>query len=146
MKNLALFLGMFYAISSSAALLELKGADDFDDLVNNASVPVMVQFSAYWCGPCQDLKATVKRVASDYSDSEILLAYVDAYVNKSLGKYLKGGYPTVRTFNNGKLRKKSFVGSKSASYVRNFIDSVIRNPDAEESDFLDTIGPNCAVE
>jgi thioredoxin-like negative regulator of GroEL len=56
---------------------------------------------------------------------------VDAYVNSDLKKYLQGGYPTVRTFVQGQLGSHSFVGSKSESYVRQFIDSVINQQPME---------------
>ncbi len=125
MKAILLAMTLFCFASANGAFLELQDADEFQDLIKNSTVPVVVQFSAYWCGPCQNLKATFKRVAPSYQDSQVRLAYVDAYENSSLGSYLQGGYPTVRTFLGGKLTEPAFVGSQSESYVRQFIDGLI---------------------
>lgn len=67
------------------------------------------------------------RIAPSYSDEQVLLCTVDAYVNSDLKKYLIGGYPTVRVFSKGKMGNQSFVGSKAESFVRQFIDSAIQN-------------------
>ncbi len=124
---------VFTAMVVRSDFLELKNGTEFEELIKNSNVPVVVQFSAYWCGPCQNLKAVFKKVAPSYSDSDVKLAYVDAYVNSQLKKYLQGGYPTVRTFNKGELTTPAFVGSNSESYVRNFIDKLIKHDDLDEN-------------
>lgn len=125
MKKFILAIALFSVVSAPAALIELQNAQEFNNLVQNSKVPVVVQFAAYWCGPCQTLKATLAQVAQSYSDSQVRIAYVDAYVNKSLGSYIMGGYPTTRAFKNGSVTQESFVGNKPASSVKAFIDSVI---------------------
>lgn len=131
MKKMVLSLLVFSVVSAQAAFVELKNAQEFQDLIQQSSVPVVVQFAAYWCGPCKVLSANFKSVAGEYQDSQVRLAHVDAYVNKSLSTYLMGGYPTVRTFKNGSLTEPSFVGAKSPSQLKMFIDSLL-NKDGEE--------------
>ena len=137
MKKIIMLFGLSYAIMSQAAFIELNNGYEFNALIQESQVPVVVQFSAYWCSPCQSLKSTFKRIAPQYSDTEVRLAVVDAYVNTELQQYLKGGYPTVRAFQHGSLMSAYFVGDKSTSYVQNFIDSLIgasldNTPDWEE--------------
>lgn len=74
------------------------------------------------------------KVAPSYSDKQVLLCTVDAYVNSDLKKYLMGGYPTIRVFNKGKTTKTSFIGNKSETFVRNFIDSIIAAPNANRAE------------
>ena len=69
-------------------------------------------------------------VAANYSDDQVLIATVDAYVNSELKQYVLGGYPTVRTFSKGKLGGESFVGSKDESFLTNFIDRTIKGNNA----------------
>jgi thioredoxin 1 len=135
-----LFALMMCAVSQ-AALLELQTEQDFKNLVSSSQVPVVVQFAAYWCGPCQNLKGVLKRVAPSYTDDQVKIAYVDAYVNSNLGSYLQGGYPTVRVFENGQVVSASFVGSQTESYVRQFLDGVKK----KTADMDDMSGAFCPV-
>lgn len=113
-------------------LKELKNTQEFENVIRNANVPVLVKFSAHWWGACQVLKKTLVKIAPSYSDKQVLLCTVDASVNSDLKKYLLGGYPTVRIFNQGKTSPKSFVGSKSESFIKSFIDDVINNDKKSE--------------
>ena len=135
MRKILIALALFSVVSAPAALLELKNAKEFKDLISTATVPVIVQFSAYWCKPCQNLKTVLVTVSKDYSDSQVILAYVDADINSSLQTYLLGGYPTVRSFSKGALLSAKFVGSNTESFVRKFIDGVIGTPE----DGMDTV-------
>lgn len=125
MKKIFLMLSLSLCTSGFADFKILQDAKSFNELVAECPVPVVVQFAAEWCGPCQDLKRVFKEVAEDYDDSQVVLAYVDADQNAELRKYLQGGYPTVRTFLNGKLGPKKFTGSQSEGFVRKFVDSVV---------------------
>jgi thioredoxin-like negative regulator of GroEL len=77
------------------------------------------------------LKRTLVKVAPSYSPEQVLLCTIDADINSDLQKYLQGGYPTVRVFSKGKTTGNLFVGSKSETFVRQFIDKVIRVEAAE---------------
>lgn len=123
MKKL-LFALAICVTSLQASVVELKTVAEFESLMKSAAVPVVVQLEAYWCGPCQSLKATFNKVAPSYTENQVILARIDAYVNKGVAGYLQGGYPTVRVFKNGNVSSESFTGSKSESYLRQFIDSV----------------------
>lgn len=113
---------------ASAELKEISNTADFEKIIQQAEVPVVVKFSAYWWSSCQKLKNTMAEIAPSYSDKQVLLTTVDAYVNSDLKKYLENGsYPTVRVFYKGKVTKSSFLGNKNEEFVRNFIDGVIKN-------------------
>ncbi len=143
MKKLAIVFALLSVINAKAAFIELNTTAEFEKLVATSTVPVVVQFAAYWCGPCQDLKGKFHAVESSYSDTKVRLAYVDAYVNSTLQKYLQGGYPTVRTFVNGKVTSQSFAGSVAESTLRAFIDAAIAQFELQQAFSSEDSSPVC---
>ncbi|MBI5852736.1 MAG: thioredoxin [Planctomycetes bacterium] len=39
---------------------------DFDSTISGAKLPLLIDFSATWCGPCKALAPTIDSVAGDY--------------------------------------------------------------------------------
>ena len=44
--------------------------ENFNDEVMNSDIPVMVDFYADWCGPCQMMMPIVEEMAKKYDGSE----------------------------------------------------------------------------
>ncbi|HYQ26293.1 MAG TPA: thioredoxin TrxC [Polyangiaceae bacterium] len=56
--------------------LALSNAQDFDELVRDSPVPVLVDFWAAWCGPCRMVAPEMEKLARDRSE-RVLVAKVD---------------------------------------------------------------------
>ncbi|WP_198022652.1 thioredoxin [Anaerovibrio sp. RM50] len=50
--------------------------DNFDAEVMNSDIPVLIDFYADWCGPCQMMGPVVKELASEY-DGKIKIGKVN---------------------------------------------------------------------
>jgi len=89
-------------------------ADDqasFKREVLDATVPVVVDFWAAWCGPCRAVAPEVEALADQYGPA-IKVVKVDVDANQSVAaRYGIRGIPTIGLFEGGKLTKQS-VGAR----------------------------------
>lgn len=75
----------------------------FSELVNQSEVPVLVDFYATWCGPCQALAPVVSDAARDFKE-KLKVVKVDVDKNQSAAmKYNIQGVPTLILFQRGKI-------------------------------------------
>ena len=75
--------------------------ESFQDEVINASQPVIVDFTAVWCGPCKMLEPVVLELADEW-DGKAKIVKLDVDNNaESAMKYQVMGVPTLMLFVNG---------------------------------------------
>jgi len=80
---------------------------DFQKEVINASVPVLVDFTATWCGPCKMIDPIVKQLAQDW-EGKIKVVKMDADQNPDiLIQYGVMGIPTLLLFVNGQVMERT---------------------------------------
>ena len=97
--------------------------DSFAALVleNSFNVPVLVDFWAAWCQPCQMLMPMLKRLAEDYQGA-FLLAKVNADQEPALAtQFGVRGLPTVKVFRNGQAVDE-LVGVQPEAVYREVIE------------------------
>ncbi|KAL9234160.1 hypothetical protein vseg_009059 [Gypsophila vaccaria] len=74
----------------------------FDDLILNSEKPVLVDFYATWCGPCQLMVPILEKVGATLKD-KIEVVKIDTEEYPALAdKYKVEGLPTFIIFKNGK--------------------------------------------
>lgn len=84
----------------------------FQDIIQSEK-PVLVDFFATWCGPCQTLGPILKEVKDSLGD-RVSIIKIDVDKNQALaGTYQVRGVPTMMLFQNSKqLWRQSGVLSK----------------------------------
>ncbi len=74
---------------------------DFDQQVLQSTLPVMIDFSAVWCGPCKMLEPIVHQLAEEWQGkARVLKVDVDESSNLAV-QYGVMGVPTLMLFVNG---------------------------------------------
>lgn len=91
--------------------------------------PVLVDFWASWCQPCQVLKPLLKRVVESYQ-GDVHLAYVDTDAEPALAtQFGIRSLPTVMLFKDGAVVDQ-FMGAQPESAIRAMIDKhMVRESD-----------------
>ena len=80
---------------------------DFNSEVLNSSLPVLVDFTAVWCGPCKMVDPIIKQLAGEW-DGKVKVLKCDADQNPDvLMKYGIMGIPTIMLFKGGKMVERA---------------------------------------
>jgi thioredoxin 1 len=75
----------------------------FNDLINSEK-PVLVDFSAEWCGPCKEMAPILKQLASKISEKAKIIK-VDIDRNPDAARQYKvEAVPTLMIFKNGQIK------------------------------------------
>ena len=84
----------------------------FSELING-EIPVLIDFSAEWCGPCQMLKPELENFAGKVK-GKVRVLKIDIDKNQNLAaKYQVKGVPTLMLFDKGQMlwRQSGFMNA-----------------------------------
>lgn len=103
--------------------INIKTNEIFEKEVLNSDKPVIVDFFATWCGPCQMLSPIISQIATEY-ENKIKVCKVNVDENQDLAmKYQIASIPTLMIFKNGNLAK-TCVGFTSKNELENIIEEL----------------------
>ena len=87
-------------------------------------LPIVLDFSASWCGPCKQLAPIIEELSNEYED-RIAVGKCDIEEAVELtDEFNIRNVPTVLFIKNGQVVNK-FVGSKSKGDVQKLFDALL---------------------
>ena len=94
---------------------------NFEEEVLKSEIPVLVDFYADWCGPCQMVSPIVDEIAGERSDIKVCKVNVDEQMElaQSFGV---SSIPTLVVISGGKLVKHA-VGAQPKSAILDMLEA-----------------------
>ncbi len=97
---------------------------EFNKVVSESTVPLLVDFWAEWCGPCKMIAPVVEEIASEF-EGKIQVAKLNVDENQDVPTGLKViSIPTLILFKAGQEVERS-IGYKTKEELSNLIKKYI---------------------
>jgi thioredoxin 1 len=98
--------------------------DNFKAEVLTADLPVMVDFWAVWCGPCQMMAPVIDKLAKDY-EGKIKIGKLNVEENpQTASQYGIMSIPAFKIFKDGQVVSE-FVGAMGEDDLKAKIEEVL---------------------
>ncbi len=98
--------------------------DTFEAEVLKAELPVLVDFSATWCGPCKALTPTLEAVAADYATKMKFYGVDVDEARATAQRFGISSVPTMMFFKDGQVVGQA-IGNRSRDEIEGMIEKVI---------------------
>lgn len=110
---------------------DIHDATAFDELVRESPLPVVVDFWAPWCGPCQMMNPELKKLATALAGKVVFAKVNSDNLPDLAARYRIRGIPALLRFDDGKETKR-VAGAQTAEALAQTL-GLDRTPPAEQA-------------
>jgi thioredoxin 2 len=111
-------------LSPPSVPLEAQSSKDFDRLIAESALPVVVDYWAPWCGPCRMVAPELEKVAARTA-GRLLVVKVNTDVLSDLGERFRiMSIPTMAVFAEGREVART-TGARPAADIEAFVNQAI---------------------
>ncbi|NDB81675.1 MAG: thioredoxin [Alphaproteobacteria bacterium] len=98
--------------------------EEFEKIITESDVPVLVDFWAEWCGPCRMITPILESVSEEYG-SKILMVKMNIDENPQVPSAIGiKSIPTIMIFKAGELLDTK-IGMVQKNDLKTWIDSIL---------------------
>lgn len=98
--------------------------NDFEAIVLQSDIPVLVDFWSTTCGPCRAIAPILDELAEEYAD-EAKIVKVNVFENTNVaGKLNVSSLPTLILFDQGQMVER-LVGAQSKEKLQDILDEYV---------------------
>jgi thioredoxin 2 len=113
-----------HELSATTTPLEVNSTADFERLVAQSSIPIVVDYWAPWCGPCRMVAPELAKVAAR-SGGKFVVVKVNTDALPDLGERFRiRSIPTMAIFSGGREATRT-TGARPAAEIEQFIATAV---------------------
>ena len=98
--------------------------ENFESIVLNSEIPVLVDFWAEWCGPCKMLTPTIDAISEEYNGKSVVVKVNIDHAPSIASTYGIRSIPSLLFFKNGQVMEQK-VGAVSKDEMTSTLDKLI---------------------
>ena len=100
------------------------GAQTFDKVVLQSSIPVLVDFWAEWCGPCRMVSPVLDEIAKEH-EGQIMIVKVNVDHEPDLAaRYRITSIPAMKVFKNGE-EVRELIGAMPKQMIEKELEGIL---------------------
>ncbi|HEB42073.1 MAG TPA: thioredoxin [Candidatus Dependentiae bacterium] len=123
---LLLFFALCHYTSTYTKVIKITSVQAFNKLVQEKDKPVVVEFSANWCGSCTQVKEPFEEVSSESEFAMVTFVHIDTdQLPTVCKKHCIDGVPTFLYLENGKQKERD-IGLQNKHTFKDHLRSRLR--------------------